>query len=77
MKIFINERPVESTEGTNVLSAIRAFDPLLADRMAAGRAYATDGRGVRLSGAEPLRAGAILRVIVSSRRDETATDADA
>jgi hypothetical protein len=54
--------------------AVRLFDATLGERVAAGAAYMTDGRGVEVNPAEPLTNGAILRVIVRARRGP---DADA
>ena len=68
IRVFVNERPVSVPPGAAVLDAVRAFDAVLADRLAAGGAYATDGRGVPVEPAAILGAGAILRVIVPARR---------
>lgn len=68
IRVFVNERAVSVPPGAAVLDAVRALDPGLAERLAAGRAYATDARGVPVESAAPLGAGAILRVIVPARR---------
>ena len=67
MRIYINERPFDAGGEFTVLSAVRAFDGELADRIDAGVAYVTDGRGIRLAGTEPVGQGAILRVVTRSR----------
>jgi hypothetical protein len=68
MRVFINERSLDIPDGSNALSALRASDPALAERVSAGEAYLTDGRAVRIPDETPLQAGAILRVVVSARR---------
>jgi hypothetical protein len=77
MRIFVNERPVDAAEGSDALSAVRQFDSALARTVEQGGGYITDGRAIRLSGNEPLSAGAILRVVVSARRGGNPADADA
>ncbi len=67
-RIFVNERPVEVAAGTDVLQAVEAFDPELARRLRAQQAYVTDGRGIELGGEVLLGPGAILRVVISARR---------
>jgi hypothetical protein len=62
--------------GTDVQGAVRAADPGLADRLAAGAAFATDARGIAVAPGDPVTAGAIFRVVVSARRSGAA-DADA
>ena len=74
MPVFVNEQPVRVVAGGTALQAVAAMDQDLADRLAAGDAYVTDGRGIRLTPEDALSAGAILRVIVSARRGP---DADA
>ncbi|HUG28725.1 MAG TPA: hypothetical protein VMK53_10575 [Gemmatimonadales bacterium] len=74
MPVFVNEKPVQVAAGGTALEAVAALDQDLSDRLAAGDAYVTDGRGIRLAPEEVLSSGAILRVIVSARR---APDADA
>jgi hypothetical protein len=77
MKIFINERPVEADEGSDALSAVRGFDPELARGIESGAGYLTDARAIRLTGAEKLSPGDILRVVMASRRGAETVDADA
>lgn len=66
-RAFVNERPVMVPAGATAQAAIGALDPALAVRVAAGEAYVTDGRGIRLAADLPLAAGAILRVVISSK----------
>ncbi len=74
LRCFVNERAVSLSPGATVLDAVAALDPALAARVSRGEAYVTDARALRVTGDQPLAAGAILRVIVSSR---AADDADA
>ena len=75
LRAFVNERPVSLAEGATVAEAVRAFDPALADRLAEGAAFATDGRGIEIAPDRALRPGAIVRVVVSARRTGAATEA--
>ena len=74
LRCFVNERAVSLSPGATVLDAVTALDPALAARVTRGEAYVTDARALRVAGDQALAAGAILRVIVSSR---AADDADA
>jgi hypothetical protein len=67
IRVFVNERPVELPTGSDGRAAIVAATPELASALAAGTALVTDGRGIEMSPDLPLQAGAILRVVVSSR----------
>jgi hypothetical protein len=51
---------------------VRAADAALGEALAGGRAYLTDGRGVRVSPDAVLEAGAILRVVRSTKADDDA-----
>ncbi|MEP7326400.1 MAG: hypothetical protein ABI836_10665 [Gemmatimonadota bacterium] len=75
MRIFINDRPVDASDGADVAGALIAADPGLAPRLADGSAHVTDGCGIRVELDSPLAAGSILRVIVSARRRDQ-PDAD-
>jgi hypothetical protein len=74
IKVFVNGGVVDLPAGAAAGEAVRTFDATLAERMAAGGAYVTDGRGIELDPAEPLASGAILRVVLRARRGP---DADA
>ena len=76
IRVFVNAGAVNIPAGADVEAAVRAFDPELERQIAGGTAYVTDGRGIRVSPASSVSAGAILRVVVSARRSENA-DADA
>jgi hypothetical protein len=73
MRIFVNEKPLDLPPGSTVRDAVEALDPGLASGLG-GRTQATDGRGIALAPADTLSAGAIIRVLRSSRQ---AGDADA
>lgn len=75
IRVFVNERVVSVPSGAPASAAVTALDPALGEAVAAGRAYLTDGRGIRCDPSVPTLPGAIFRVIVSARRD--ADDADA
>lgn len=73
--VFVNERPVRVSSPGDLAAAVRAADPGLATALDDGRAYLTDGRGIACDPADPVVAGAIIRVVVSARR--RVPDADA
>ena len=75
--LFVNERPVRIAAGAQAREAVAALDPALAQRLSAGEAYLTDGRGIRLESDSPVFAGAILRVVVSARSTTQGREADA
>lgn len=66
--VFVNERPVHLAQAGTLADAVRAADDQLVAALDDGRAYLTDGRGVRSDPTDPLAPGAIIRVIVSARR---------
>lgn len=72
---FVNGQAVRAPAGSTAATVVEAADPALALALGEGRAYLTDGCGVRRSPEDVLEAGAILRVVVSARR--AASDADA
>jgi hypothetical protein len=74
--VFVNGSLLNLPQGANVASAVRVFDSALESQVADGSAYVTDGRGIEISSAAPLSGGAILRVVVRSRRGGN-VDADA
>lgn len=68
IRVFVNERPVTVAPGATVRDAVAELDGELADLLARGAAYATDGVGRPVDGGDPVgEAGAILRVVVSAR----------
>ncbi|MBS1240993.1 MAG: hypothetical protein H6R40_420 [Gemmatimonadetes bacterium] len=74
LTVFVNERPVRVPPAGDALAAVRALDPALADTVAAGRGYLTDGRGIRVALDMPMAAGAILRAVVSARQPRETDD---
>ena len=76
MRIFVNARPLDVPDGSDVGQAVAAHDAALADRVAAGTAYVTDARGIEVAAGSPLEAGSILRVVVRARRGGGSDDAD-
>ncbi|MGE0553777.1 MAG: hypothetical protein AB7R55_10155 [Gemmatimonadales bacterium] len=75
--IYVNDRAAEVASGTPAGEAVAALDDGWAEALSAGKAYLTDGRGIRLDPVTPLTAGAILRVVISSRASRESADADA
>ncbi len=72
--VFINDRLVEVENGSAAAGAVAAANAEWGTALAEGRAYLTDGRGIRLEPGTPLGAGAILRVIVSARQSAAGAD---
>jgi hypothetical protein len=77
LRVFINGAPVDIQPGTDVRAALRAYDPALEERVAAGTAFVTDARGIEMDSETRLAAGSILRVVIRSRRGGGTLDADA
>lgn len=77
LRVFINGAPVDVEAGTDVRGALHAHDATLEARYAAGTAYVTDARGIEMDGTQRLAAGAIMRVVLRSRRSEGGDDAHA
>lgn len=67
--VFVNDVSLFVPPGTTAGEAASQADPRYIPSAAAGRAYLTDGRGIRRDPAEALTAGDILRVIVTTPRD--------
>ena len=67
VRVFVNEQPVNVAPGSSIRDAVAAFDPALAERLAAGGAYVTDGVGRRAAPNDAVSSGAIIRVVVSVR----------
>jgi hypothetical protein len=71
-RVYVNERAVDVPSGESAAAAVRAADAELGEALADGRAYLTDGRGVRISPDAALEAGAILRVVRSTKAGDDA-----
>ena len=72
IRVFVNSGLVDLPAGSAVAEAVRRFDPALGDRVTAGDAYVTDGRGIEIDPDQTLASGAILRVVVRARRGSNA-----
>ncbi len=68
IRVYLNQRVVDLPAGTLVAEAIRIAEPELSQSLESGKARVTDGRGLDLPLDQPLANGAILRIIISSRR---------
>ena len=77
IRCFVNDVGVVVAPGATAVDAVRAFDPVLADRIAAGDGHLTDGRGVALAPSTLLGPGAIIRAVVSARRGARTAEFDA
>jgi hypothetical protein len=75
IRVFVNAGMVDLPAGAEVGDAVRAADPALAEKVALGTAYVTDGRGIEVDARSRLTSGAILRVVVRARA--RSGDADA
>jgi hypothetical protein len=75
IRVFVNAGSVDLPAGAEVGDAVRAADPALAEKVASGAAYVTDGRGIEVDTRSPLAGGTILRVVVRARG--RSDDADA
>lgn len=71
-RVYVNERAVDVPPGESAAAAVRAADAALGEALAGGRAYLTDGRGVRVSPDAVVEAGAILRVVRSTKTGDDA-----
>jgi hypothetical protein len=77
MRVFVNAVPLDIGKGADVRAAVRALDADLERKLAAGAAFVTDARGIEVGPEVALAEGAILRVVVSARREAREPDADA
>jgi len=69
VRVFVNQRPVDVARGATVRDAVATFDRELADLLASGAAYVTDGVGRPVDAGDPVgETGAVLRVVVTARR---------
>jgi len=69
IRVFVNDRAVSVARGATVRDAVAVLDRELADLLANGAAYATDGVGRPVDGGAPVEeGGAIFRVVVSARK---------
>ncbi len=75
IRVFVNESSHLVPEGATARDAVRSYDGELGRRLEDGRAYLTDGRGVRLAPETTVTAGSILRVVVTARKQIEDVDA--
>ncbi len=68
VRIFVDERPRAVPGGATVMEAVTEGDADLATALRDGRAYVTDGVGRPIDPGTTVFAGAIFRVVRSSRR---------
>ena len=61
--VFVNDRKVDIPIGTTAEGAVRLIDDAAAAAVADGKAYLTDGRGIRL---EPVLHAAQLHDVVEA-----------
>jgi hypothetical protein len=71
VRVYINGRGVDAPDQGTALDAVRAFDAVLAERIAAGERALTDSRGLPVAATSPAFDGAIYRV-VANRGGESA-----
>jgi len=74
LRVFIDGGIVEVRPGATVADALLRLGGEIAEKLAAGSAYVTDGRGIELDPAAPLSHGAIIRVVVRARRGTADVD---
>jgi len=75
LRVFVNEQLVTVPAGSLARAAVERLDAALAAALAEGHALLTDGRGLPLSAADPLYAGAIIRTVASGRSAAAGADA--
>ncbi|MDP3909885.1 MAG: adenosine deaminase [Gemmatimonadales bacterium] len=70
MRVFVNEQPIDVPRGASVRDAVAVADSALARLLEEAHAYVTDAMGRTLDAADAVgEAGAVLRVVVSARRE--------
>lgn len=62
-RVYVNGGAVDVAPSATVLDAVEAADPQLAEAVRNGSRSVTDSRGLPISPAEPVYAGAILRTV--------------
>ncbi|MGB7211110.1 MAG: hypothetical protein WBC97_00630 [Gemmatimonadales bacterium] len=77
IRCFVNDVGVSVAADATVLDAVRALDPILAQRVLAGEGLMHDGRGLPLTPETPVGPGAIIRAIISARRGACTAEFDA
>jgi hypothetical protein len=78
IRVYVNERAIDLPAGASAGAAVAAHNRDLGAAVAQGRAYLTDGRGIRLAADATLADGAIVRVVrPASQRSTGGSDGDA
>ncbi len=72
LPIFVNGRPYRVPAGSTLGRLLAEHDPDLFAALLGGSAIASDGRGIVADPDAPLSAGAIFRVVRTSRASEAA-----
>ena len=75
--VYVNDRRVAVDPGATARDAVVAADPAWERALGVGRAYLTDGRGLRIEPGGPVHAGAIIRVVLSGKTGEGGARGDA
>jgi hypothetical protein len=73
--VFLNDRLLQVPAGTTVAGLLAEHEPALLADLRAGRAMATDARGLPVAADAELAAGAVLRVFRSARTATASDDA--
>lgn len=72
LPVFINGRPLQAPAGSTLGQLLAEHEPDLFAALLGGSALASDARGIAVDPDVPLTAGAIFRVMRSSRAGESA-----
>jgi len=74
LTVFVNARVVHVPAGATVLDAVRAFDPVEGEALAAGTRGVTDSRGLPAPADALVHGGAIFRLVSAraGRAEDTA-----
>ncbi|HEX6313376.1 MAG TPA: hypothetical protein VFZ73_00895 [Gemmatimonadaceae bacterium] len=72
IRAYVNGKGVDVPAGASALDAVRAFDPAMAEQVAAGDRALTDSRGLPLESSAVLNGGSIIRIVSGRRRGAAA-----
>lgn len=73
-RVYINATPIDVPDGSTAADAVRRWDAVVADSLAAGGHALTDSRGLPMAPDAPVSGGAIFRVLPARRRPSPASD---
>ena len=68
IRAYVNGKGIDVPAGASALDAVRAYDTVAADHIAAGERALTDSRGLPLDPASVLVGGSIMRIVSGRRR---------